>query len=190
MTCTELTAKLDDYVDGHLQPADSATLAAHIESCADCRKLLDSELRLRESLKDYGESSMPQPDAAFFDCTLLQVAQRGTRRQRNRWVMTGVGGTIAAGLVLWMLGCMFFNDPSGCGASSSGNCDDTRGASHAQSRFLNRASSYQCHDDRGPATRCRSSGVCRATADYLDDQPYRRQERIAVNTHRDIAAGR
>jgi anti-sigma factor RsiW len=111
MICTELTHKLDDYVDGHMDQADSATLAAHIESCDDCRQMLERENSLRESLKDYGESSMPHPDAGFFDRALAKAAQNGTRRQRNRWVMTGVGGTIAAGLVLWMLGGMFLKTP-------------------------------------------------------------------------------
>jgi anti-sigma factor RsiW len=111
MTCNKLTASLDDYVDGLLDQADSVTLAAHIESCADCRQLLEREHSLRESLMDYGESSMPQADAAFFDQALLNAARQGTRRQRNRWVMTGVGGTIAAGLVLWMLGGMFLKTP-------------------------------------------------------------------------------
>ncbi len=111
MTCSKLTASLDDYVDGLLERAESATLTAHIESCADCRQLLEREHSLRESLKDYGEFSMPQADAAFFDRALAKVAKDGTRRQRNRWVMTGVGGTIAAGLVLWMLGGMFLKTP-------------------------------------------------------------------------------
>jgi anti-sigma factor RsiW len=111
MTCTELAAKLDDYVDGLIDPAESVTLAAHIGNCADCRQLLEREHNLRRSLKDYGESSMPHADAAFFDQALLQAAQQGTRRQRNRWVMTGVGGTIAAGLVLWILGGMFLKTP-------------------------------------------------------------------------------
>jgi hypothetical protein len=111
MTCTELAAKLDDYVDGLMDQAGEAKLAAHIESCFDCRQLLAREHRLHESLKDYGESSMPQADAAFFDQALLKAAQQGARRQRNRWVMTGVGGTIAAGLVLWMLGGMFLKTP-------------------------------------------------------------------------------
>ena len=111
MTCTELAAKLDDYVDGLMDQAGEAKLSTHIESCSDCRQLLEREHGLRESLKDYGESSMPQADAAFFDQALLKAAQQGTRRQRNRWVMTGVGGTLAAGLVLWMLGGMFFKTP-------------------------------------------------------------------------------
>ena len=111
MTCKQLTNKLDDYVDGQMDPAETATLTVHIESCADCRHLLEGEQQLRESLKDYGESSMPRPDAAFFERSLAKAAQNGTRRQRNRWVMTGVGGTIAAGLVLWMLGGTFLQTP-------------------------------------------------------------------------------
>ena len=54
---------------------------------------------------------MPSPDTGFFDRALAKAAQNGIRRQRNRWVMTGVGGTIAAGLVLWMLGGLFLTTP-------------------------------------------------------------------------------
>ncbi len=111
MTCTQLTAQLDDYVDGHMDRATSAALAVHIERCDDCQLALSREHGLRESLKDYAESGMPRPDAAFFDRALAKAAQYGIRHQRNRWVMTGVGGTIAAGLVLWMLGGMFLKTP-------------------------------------------------------------------------------
>ena len=111
MTCTQLTEKLNDYVDGLMDRAESETLAVHIKGCDDCRQVLVSEHGLRESLKDYGEFTTPRPDAAFFDHALAKAAQNGTRRQRNRWVMTGVGGTIAAGLVLWMLGGMFLKTP-------------------------------------------------------------------------------
>ena len=111
MTCTQLTAKLDDYVDGLLDAADAAALTAHTETCEVCRQVLNREQQLRKSLKDYGESSMPHADAAFFDRALAQAAREGTRSQRNRWVLTGIGGTIAAGLVLWMLGGLFFKAP-------------------------------------------------------------------------------
>ena len=111
MTCTQLTEKLDDFVDGHLDPATSAMLDAHIGTCGDCRRVLDSERALRASLQQYGDATVPQPDAAFFDHAMAKAAHNGSRRQRNRWVMTGVGGTIAAGLVLWMLGGMFLKTP-------------------------------------------------------------------------------
>ena len=111
MICKQLTDRLDDYVDGRMDPAATGTLAAHIEGCGDCRSILAQEQRLRGALKDYGESSMPQPDTAFFDSALASAAHEGTRRQRNRWVMTGVSGTLAAGLVLWMLGGALLDAP-------------------------------------------------------------------------------
>ena len=111
MTCTELTTTLDDYVDGLMEPAEAARLTAHIEDCDVCRQVLAKERKLRESLKDYGESTMPHADAAFFDRTMLNAAREGTRRQRKRWVMTGVGGTIAAGLLLWMLAGLLLQSP-------------------------------------------------------------------------------
>lgn len=54
---------------------------------------------------------MPQPDAVFFDRAIGSAAREGTRRQRNRWVMTGVAGTLAAGLILWMLGGVLIEAP-------------------------------------------------------------------------------
>lgn len=111
MICKQLTGRLDDYVDGRMDKAATATLAAHIEHCGDCRRILAQEQRLRDALKDYGETAMPQPDTAFFDSALASAAHEGTRAQRNRWVMTGVSGTLAAGLVLWMLGGALLDAP-------------------------------------------------------------------------------
>ena len=39
MTCTRLTEKLDDYVDGLMDRAESAALGAHIETCNDCHQV-------------------------------------------------------------------------------------------------------------------------------------------------------
>ncbi|MDH5620774.1 MAG: hypothetical protein OEY74_01725 [Gammaproteobacteria bacterium] len=52
-------------------------------------------------LKDY---PMPQASADFFDRALVRATHEGSRRQRNRWLMTGFGSAVAAGLVLWMVG--------------------------------------------------------------------------------------
>lgn len=106
-----LADKLDDYVDGLLDEPEAARLAAHVRTCDTCRRVLETEQGLRASLKDYAQSSVPRPDAAFYDRALLKATREGTRRQRRRWVLAGAGGTIAAALVLWMLGAMFLQSP-------------------------------------------------------------------------------
>jgi hypothetical protein len=56
---------------------------------------------LRALLKDY---PMPKASAGYFDQALVRATHEGSRRQRNRWIMTGFGSAVAAGLVLWMVG--------------------------------------------------------------------------------------
>lgn len=62
-----------------------------------------------ELLEDY---PMPTADAGFYDQALARATHEGSRRQRNRWVMTGFGSAIAAGLVLWFVGATFLATPN------------------------------------------------------------------------------
>jgi hypothetical protein len=59
-------------------------------------------------LKDY---PMPEATADYFDQALVRATHEGSRRQRNRWLMTGFGSALAAGLALWMIGGFFFTTP-------------------------------------------------------------------------------
>lgn len=52
-------------------------------------------------LTDY---PVPEATADYFDQALVRATHAGSRRQRNRWIMTGFGSAVAAGLVLWMVG--------------------------------------------------------------------------------------
>ena len=61
-----------------------------------------------ELLKDY---PMAEASAGFYDRALARATHEGTRRQRNRWVMTGFGSAVAAGLVLWLIGGFFLTGP-------------------------------------------------------------------------------
>lgn len=63
---------------------------------------------LRALLKDY---PMPEATAGYFDQALVRATRQGAKRQRNRWLATGFGGAIAAGLVLWMVGGFFLTAP-------------------------------------------------------------------------------
>lgn len=64
---------------------------------------------IRALLKDY---PMPEPAAGYFDQALARATHEGSRRQRNRWVMTGFGSAIAAGLALWLIGGFFLTAPN------------------------------------------------------------------------------
>ena len=63
---------------------------------------------IRELLKDY---PMPQAAAGFYDQALARATHEGSKRQRNRWLATGVGGASAAGLALWMFAATFLANP-------------------------------------------------------------------------------
>ena len=66
---------------------------------------------MQEKLTDYGQATVPGPDAAFFDRAMAKAVRSGTRLERKRWVMTGFGGAVAAALAIWMIGGMFFGAP-------------------------------------------------------------------------------
>ena len=111
MTCTLITEQLDDYLAGELAADQVASLDQHTSECASCQQIVVQQRSLQARLKEYGASSMPQPDAAFFDRALARAAQNGTKQQRNRWVLTGFGGAMEAALAIWMIGGVFFNTP-------------------------------------------------------------------------------
>lgn len=63
---------------------------------------------LQALLKDY---PAPTPSAGFYEQALARATHEGSRRQRNRWIMTGFGSAVAAGIALWFVGGFFFATP-------------------------------------------------------------------------------
>lgn len=62
-----------------------------------------------ELLKDY---PMPEATAGFYDQALIRATHEGSRRQRNRWLMTGFGSAVAAGIVLWLVSGLLLTAPN------------------------------------------------------------------------------
>lgn len=79
----------------------------HTNNTDDFSDKRDQEIL--ELLKDY---PMAAAEAGFYDQALARATHEGSRRQRNRWVMTGFGSAIAAGLVLWFIGGTFLTTPN------------------------------------------------------------------------------
>ena len=62
-------------------------------------------------LADYGRASAPQPAAGFYERAIARAVHAGRRRQRNRWIMTGFGGAVAAAMALWIVSGVFMATP-------------------------------------------------------------------------------
>ena len=69
---------------------------------------ITEEQALLDLLKDY---PVPEAEAGFYDRALVRAVHRGSRRQRNRWVLAGFGSAIAAGLAIWMITAIFMTAP-------------------------------------------------------------------------------
>ena len=63
---------------------------------------------LEALLKDY---PAPEPREGFYEQALARATHEGSRRQRNRWIMTGFGSAVAAGIALWFVAGFFFAAP-------------------------------------------------------------------------------
>ena len=111
MNCNQTSEQLDEYLDGALRTDDQVLFEEHLAQCAKCRTVVEEGQTLRSRLAQYGEMTMPMPDAGFYARALAKAAQSGMRKQRNRWVMTGFSGAIAATLMIWIVSSVFFAAP-------------------------------------------------------------------------------
>jgi anti-sigma factor RsiW len=111
MTCKLIAEQVDDFLDGELAETERLAVETHVTSCASCEALVVEARKLQDMLRDYGESTMPTMDAAFFDRSIARAAHEGTKRQRSKWIMTGFGGAVAAATALWIVSSVFLTTP-------------------------------------------------------------------------------
>ena len=60
-------------------------------------KRVMEERELLELLKDY---PVPEAEPGFYDRAVVRAVHKGSRRQRNRWMLAGFGSAVAAGVLL------------------------------------------------------------------------------------------
>jgi hypothetical protein len=71
----------------------------------------DTDKQDREIQALLRDFPVAEPDAGFYEQALVRATHEGTRRQRNRWLLTGFGSALAAGIVLWLIGGFFLTAP-------------------------------------------------------------------------------
>lgn len=70
---------------------------------------IDAEDReILELLRDY---PAPVAEEGFYEQALVRATHEGSRRQRNKWLLTGFGSAIAATLAVWLIGGMLLSSP-------------------------------------------------------------------------------
>ena len=63
----------------------------------------DTDKNDQEVLKLLRGYPAAEASTGFFDQALVRATHEGTRRQRNRWLMTGFGSAIAAGTLAFLI---------------------------------------------------------------------------------------
>jgi len=111
MNCDQTIVQLDDYLDGAMPDNDLKLFERHLDRCAQCHAVVGKAQSLQSRLAVYGDVAIPRPSAEFYDRALAKASQSGMRAQRNRWVMTGFAGAIAATLMIWIVSSVFLAAP-------------------------------------------------------------------------------
>lgn len=70
-----------------------------------------SQIQEQELLDMLQEYPAPDADPGFYDRALVRAVHKGSRRQRHRWMLTGFGSAIAAGLAIWAITAMLMTTP-------------------------------------------------------------------------------
>lgn len=96
--------QLDAFLTGELSPEQRAACEAHLQTCAACLSLLQSEQSLRKLLKLESDGAIPTPDSQRIITQMDTLTEAGRRAIRHRArVKRGVQLAIFSVIVLILL---------------------------------------------------------------------------------------
>ncbi len=104
MNCLEIQNKLDDFLDESVSDAERQALDAHLKDCAQCRQALEKAQMLRGALRAL---PVEGPGEGFYERALHHAMEHDRRRPHFY-----VGGAIAAGFALMLVGSLLFKQPA------------------------------------------------------------------------------
>ncbi len=109
MNCHDCGGNLDLYIDHELDGSLMMRFEEHANQCSRCSKMVTQEQNVRRALRSI---PVPMPKSEFFDQALSRTATMTQKHDRQRWLLTGFGSAVAAGLVGWMILGQPANDPA------------------------------------------------------------------------------
>ena len=100
MNCHGCTENLDLYIDGELESSTRAKFEEHVNQCSQCSEMVTREQAIRNALRAI---PVPMPEAGFFEQSLDRTVKMTKTHEQRKWLLTGFGGALAAGVVGWMI---------------------------------------------------------------------------------------
>jgi|SRR5579872_2028803 len=102
MSCHEIQAFIDGFVDGEFDLADSSELDRHMHECLDCRALYEGRIQIRSAIRA-GSLGFTAPSAlrTRVHASMTSIDNVESRRQPNRLLVPWV--TIAAVFMIAIL---------------------------------------------------------------------------------------
>jgi len=100
MNCTDVTAQIDDYLDGCMDEATRSVFIAHIGVCESCRNQLSQAQDIQYVLSTAAVEPMSE---GFVERAMKQAIEQNRKpaeRKHRHWFAAGFGGTLAAGVLL------------------------------------------------------------------------------------------
>lgn len=100
MNCRDCKENLDLYIDRELDSSLRLQFEEHANECSTCSEMVAQEHDMRKALQSI---PVPMPAAEFFNQSLARTVKMTVKRDRMRWLVSGFGGAVAAGVVGWMI---------------------------------------------------------------------------------------
>ncbi len=98
--CHDCKENLDLYIDHELDGSLLLQFEEHANHCPQCSEMVTQAQNMRRTLRSI---PVPMPEAEFFEQALTRIVAMTQKHEHRRWLATGFGSAVAAGLVGWMI---------------------------------------------------------------------------------------
>ena len=103
MNCQQVSAQLNDFMDGYLEPVVTQAIQGHLADCAQCGAMVAAEQKFRQALR---QMEVPPPVPGFAE-RVLENAMHREKPRHGWWGGFSAGITVAVAFML----LLFFGLP-------------------------------------------------------------------------------
>ncbi|VAW57028.1 hypothetical protein MNBD_GAMMA07-1466 [hydrothermal vent metagenome] len=105
MNCTNIQARLDDYIDNGILLNERTVIELHINNCMTCKQHFDEIKSIRNALKAL---PIPEVSADFESRMFAHVRKHQAQKNTDGRFISGFATAIAASVFFWIAGSALF----------------------------------------------------------------------------------